>query len=119
MPINRSDTPNVPGSNAAPSGGLIQQPIRIVQCGRDLVLGQLRAVIAIDRKRDAARIVDVARPGECLVERGELLEQELVLLKRADRLGAARTDENAKTHDCPPFSIARVESTKGARPNAA
>jgi len=69
-----------------------------MQRGGDLALAEIGAVVAVDRERDAAGAVDVARPREGVVERRELLEQELVLLQRCDALGAARTDIDAVAH---------------------
>src|SRR5262249_33753358 len=84
--------------------------IRMMQRGGDLVLAKAGAVVAVDQQGHAAAAVHMARPAERLIERGKLLEQELVLLQRRDRFRAARTDVNAIAHKVPPF-----ESTKGAQ----
>src|SRR5271163_502462 len=56
--------------------------------GRDLLLVEPRAVIALDQQSDAAAGIDVPRPAERLVERAEFLEQIAILLQRRDRLRA-------------------------------
>src|SRR6185436_6796138 len=82
--------------------GRVFDVIRMVQCGRDLVPGEIGAVIAIDQQRHAAASVDVARPSERIIERREFLEQELVLLQRRDGFGAARSDIDAIAHEFAP-----------------
>src|SRR6202040_225561 len=70
----------------------------IFESSDDLLLGEPRAVVAFDEKRDAAAVVDVARPAHCLVEQAEFLEQVAILLEGRDRLRAARTGIDAKCH---------------------
>src|SRR2546421_6067644 len=79
--------------------------IGMVQRSRDLILGEIGAVVAVDRERYPAAAVHVTRPAECFIERGEFLEQELVLLQRRDRLGAARADINTIAHGVAPFAL--------------
>src|SRR5882672_1940743 len=86
----------------------------MVQCGRDLVLVEICAVVAVDQKRYAAAAVDVARPTESVIERSEFLEQVLVLLQRRDGLGAARADIDAIAHEFPPRVALKMQ--KGAGP---
>src|SRR5688572_11907470 len=80
-------------------GGALRQHVgRMIERGAHLALVETGAVVTIDQQRDAARAVDMPRPSERLVERAELLVEELILLKRRDRLGTARTDINAIAH---------------------
>src|SRR4029077_14265937 len=70
----------------------------IFEGGDDLLLGEPRAVVAFDEKRDTAAVVDVERPAHCLVEHAEFLEQVAILLEGRDRLRAARTGIDAICH---------------------
>src|SRR3984885_15496908 len=67
--------------------------------GRDLLLVEPRAVIALDQQSDASAGIDVPRPAERLVEHAEFLEQIAILLQRQDRLRAARPGIDAIGHD--------------------
>ena len=78
--------------------------IGMMQRGRDLILGEIGPVVAVDRERHPPAPVDVTRPAEGFIERGEFLEQELVFLQGRDRLGAARADIDAIAHVCPPLA---------------
>src|SRR6185369_18033644 len=87
--------------------GRVIHAIGMMQGGGDLVLAEAGAIVAVDQQGHAAAAVDMARPTECLVERGKLLEQELVFLERRDRFRAARTDINAIAHEVPPLKAQR------------
>src|ERR1700733_7547787 len=76
----------------------------ILQRGRNLLLGQPRAVIAFDQERDAAAFVDVPRPAHCFIERAELLVGVAILLRRSDAFGAARARIDAIGHGSDPPS---------------
>jgi len=47
-------------------------------------LGHLRAVVALDQKRDAALAFYMTRPSERIVEAIEFLEEQLFLFQRCD-----------------------------------
>src|ERR1700689_1252899 len=76
----------------------------ILQRGRDLLLGQPRAVIAFDQERDAAAFVDVPRPAHCFIEHAEFLVEGAILLRRRNAFGAARAGIDAIGHGSDPPS---------------
>src|SRR5258708_1521948 len=94
---------------AIPPNGLVNlastQALGMLQRGDDLVLGQARAVVAIDRERDPAAAVDVTRPAERIVERSKLLEQEVILFQRRNLLGTRRADVNPIAHGALPLCV--------------
>src|SRR5262245_7877565 len=89
--------------------------VRVLQRGGDLLLVEVGAVVAVDQQRHAAAAVDMARPAERVIQRGEFLEQELILLQRRNRLGAARADIHTIAHGF----CSSVQNTKGAPAAAA
>src|ERR1700722_4954600 len=70
----------------------------ILQRGRDLLLGQPRAVIAFDQERDAAAFVDVPRPAHRFIEHAEFLVEVAILLRRRDAFRATRAGINPIGH---------------------
>jgi hypothetical protein len=63
----------------------------MIEGGHDLLLGQTRAVIAVDQQGYPAAVVDVPRPTHCLVEAAKLLEEMAILIQRRDGLRASWT----------------------------
>src|SRR5436305_14163244 len=81
------------------------QAFRMLQRGGDFVLAEARAVIAVDRERHPAAAIDMARPTERIVERGELLEQQPILFQRRNLLGTRRADVDAIAHGALPMCV--------------
>src|SRR5262245_59361418 len=88
----------------------------MVQRARDLALAQMRAVVTLDEQRDAAAVVDVARPSQRGVERVEFLVEKPILLQRSDGLRSARTAVGSIRHACCPVVIVCRKNSAGWMP---
>src|SRR5204863_2276494 len=75
------------------------------QRGNNLLLAQAGAVVAVDRQRDPATLVEMTSPGQRTVKRVEFLEQHPLLFQRRDRTGAGRAAEHAISHGSASFEL--------------
>src|SRR5437868_2277352 len=71
---------------------------RVSERGSNLLFAQDRAVVAIDRQRDAAALLQVARPAQGAIEAVEFLEQKPLFLQRRHCGGAGWTAEHSISH---------------------
>src|SRR5882757_165084 len=71
---------------------------RVTESGGYFLLSEARPVVAIDRQRDAAVLLQVARPRQGAIEAIEFLEQQPLLLQGRHRAGAGRTAEDSISH---------------------
>jgi hypothetical protein len=74
------------------------RPDAVPQGARNLVFGKLGAIVAFDQQSNAPSRSDVLCPGKGIVERAELLEQELVLLEGGNAFRPTRPTVNAVSH---------------------
>src|SRR5262245_33366336 len=88
----------------------------MVQRAGDLALAQMRAIVALDKQRDAAAVIDEARPRERGVEGVELLVQEPILLQRSDGLRSARAAIGSIRHTGRPVVIVSRKNSADAMP---
>src|SRR6185503_7626303 len=79
----------------------------MMQRGSNFGLAETGAVVAVDQQRHATAAVDMTRPAEGLVERGEFLEQKLVLFQGRDGLGALGAHIDTIAHEFPPCENAK------------
>jgi hypothetical protein len=71
---------------------------RVAERGDDLLFAQARPVVAIDRKRDAAALLQVTRPGQSAVSVSNSLNRSRFFLQGRHCAGAGWTTENSISH---------------------
>src|SRR5437879_9428214 len=71
---------------------------RVAERGGNLLFAQARPIVAINRQRDAAVLLQVARPAQGAIKAVEFLEQKPLFLQRRHCAGAGWTAEHSISH---------------------